>query len=233
MQFQGGKARQAKAIGAYLRTVDRPCYLEPFVGAGWVLAEVASHFPTVIAGDIHQDLILMHRALQNGWVPPTLISEDDWGTARYAEPSPHRGYVGYQCSWGGKWFRGYARNGYASLYGNYANRGIAGTLRVANACKAASYAWADYRAFRPNHNWIVYCDPPYLGTEPISHRRFDTPAFWRLMDAWSDLGATVLVSEQQAPDGWQPVLTQDRQTTLGVYNDKRLHSDILFAKAGA
>ena len=229
MKLQGGKVRQAAAIARVLRRVNRPCYLEPFVGAGSVLAQVASSFQTVIAADNHEDLIVMHRALQSGWEPPSAVTEWEWRTARHAPPSAYRAYVGYQCSWGGRWFQGYAREGCRGDL-DFAAQGVAQTLKNAAAAKGTTYVWADYRAFRPNSDWAVYCDPPYYGTTTLRGKPFDISPFWATMDAWVCAGALVYVSERSAPAGWSPVLTQAKTLALGLDNDKPVQADILFTR---
>lgn len=64
-----------------------------------------------IANDIHPELIIMWRALQKGWIPPSLVSEEDYVKAKAGEGFPFlRGFIGFGCSFGGKWFGGYARD---------------------------------------------------------------------------------------------------------------------------
>jgi DNA adenine methylase len=227
MQFQGGKARQAKAIGQLLKTVDRPCYLEPFVGGAWVLKEVAQHFQKVTASDLHLDLVLLYQALQEGWEPPSEVSEDEWRRQRRAEPSALRAFVGYGTSFGGRWFEGYARNGHS----NYAAVSQRSLMKKAAVIQNTAFGWCDYAQHQPGESDLVYCDPPYIGTKHLTQLpRFDHHRFWHTMESWVAAGATVFVSERTAPEGWRPVLTQQRQTSLGLDNQKQLHADILFTR---
>jgi DNA adenine methylase len=215
MQFQGGKARQAKAIGQLLKTVDRPCYLEPFVGGAWVLKEVAQHFPKVTASDLHLDLILLYQALQEGWEPPTDVTEEEYQAQRQAEPSPFRAFCGYACSFGGKWFGGYAR-GHTSP-----GTGARSLLRKAGLLESVLFSHCDYGDHSPGPADVVYCDPPYRNRTPLKQvPPFDHQRFWNTMNEWAEAGATVFVSEEQATEGWVPVLNPGRNTCLGVDNEK-------------
>jgi DNA adenine methylase len=228
MQYHGGKARQAKRIGAYLKTLGNGRYYEPFVGGGSVLAQVAEHFNEVYASDIHPDLILMYQALQQGWVPPTEVSEAEYQRLRYAEPSALRGFVGFACSFGGKWFGGYARGGTP----NYAHTGVDSLMRKATHIRTATFRCRDYRQLSPAARDVIYCDPPYAkGAQLTQSRGFDSGLFWGTMAQWSKAGAIVVVSESQAPDGWQTVMDTSSVLSLGVYNDKVVRTEHLLVMA--
>lgn len=227
MVYQGGKSRQAKAIGRILLSVDRPHYLEPFVGGASVLVQVAHHFEKVTATDLHMDLIILYRALQDGWEPPETITEEQWGLLRTAEPSALRAFAGYACSFGGKWYGGYARNGKF----NYAAIGARSLARKRAHLANVQFANCDYGAHQPGPNDVVYCDPPYLGRTPLTQLPpFDHQRFWNTMDSWVDAGAAVFVSEGQAPEPWQPVLHQREYSSLGLDNIKTYPSDLLFVR---
>jgi DNA adenine methylase len=111
VQYVGGK----KTIARWVRDVvaaqrgDSGTYIEPFVGGGSVYAAVAPSFPRAGFGDLHPDLIALWAAVAEGWLPPENISEDDYRTVRAGPVCALRGFVGFGCSFGGKWFGGYAR----------------------------------------------------------------------------------------------------------------------------
>ena len=76
MRYLGGKSLIAKTIVAQMPSPDavRNVY-EPFCGGGAVTVALAQKYSTVQASDIHEDLICMWRSLQDGWTPPTEVSE--------------------------------------------------------------------------------------------------------------------------------------------------------------
>lgn len=225
MQFQGGKARQAQAIGKVLKAIDRPNYVEPFVGGAWVLKEVASHFDKVTASDLHLDLVLLYQALQDGWEPPSELSEPEYQALKIAEPSPLRAFAGYGCSFGGKWFGGYAR-GHTSPA-----TGARSLMRKAALLGPVLFQHCDYGEQVPDAQAAVYCDPPYRNRTRLTQvPPFDHDRFWRTMNAWVDDGAIVLISEETAAPGWIPVLSPGRDTCLGVDNAKAFIKEHLWMR---
>ena len=77
MRYLGGKSKIRKEIASFLRSIREigQTYFEPFVGGAWVLQEMDGKR---IASDGNKALIAMYKALQNGWIPPTFVSEDEW-----------------------------------------------------------------------------------------------------------------------------------------------------------
>lgn len=205
MQYLGGKSRIAKAIAdeIRLRRADRTRYIEPFLGAGSVAIQVAAEFNEVIVADIVPDLVLLWEAAIAGWVPPTELSEDEWRALRRAEPSALRGFAGFSCSFGGKWFDGYARDRKGRR--NFAATGSRSIVKRGQALRGAEIRLADYRALDAlvDEFTVVYADPPYAGTRGYAAAGpFDSEAFWGVMRKWAERGALVLVSEYEAPAGW-------------------------------
>lgn len=207
MQYMGGKGRVAAPLSRAIleHAQGRKRYLEPFVGSAFVTERVAQHFGNVHCSDTQEDLILMWQALQDGWLPPDEVSRELYQDLRHAAPSALRGFVGFGCSFGGKWFRGYASDNNGRDYCGAAKRGV---LRKAATMRHASFEVADYRSYSPDSDDVVYCDPPYAGTTAFSGPAvFDHEDFWATAGKWSANGACVLVSEYNAPDGvdvvWQ------------------------------
>jgi DNA adenine methylase len=171
------------------------------MGGGAMTAALAPHFDLVIASDSHPDLILMWQALQQGWVPPSIVTEDDYNALRHAEPSALRGFVGFGgASWGGKWFGGYARGGNR----NYADESTRGLVRDIKLMSNVVFLQRDYRDISVAKGDTIYADPPYAETTSYS-TPFDNSEFWEVADAWVNGGANVFVSEYSAPKSWDCV----------------------------
>lgn len=65
-----------------------------------------------IGNDAHKELIAMWKALQNGWNPPSHITEEEYISVRDNKgkyPDYYVGYVGFHATFGAKYFGGYAR----------------------------------------------------------------------------------------------------------------------------
>src|SRR3972149_5313636 len=85
--------------------------VEPFVGGCNVIKNVKGNRAGI---DINRYLISMWQALQDGWIPPENISEEEYVDIRDNKecyPEYLIGYVGFNLSYAGKWWGGYARDG--------------------------------------------------------------------------------------------------------------------------
>ena len=214
MQYMGGKTRIAKRIAAAIldNSESRKYYLEPFVGSCSVFKEIAPNFEVSAAGDAQPDLIMMWNALVfEGWEPPKHLSHEEWIELRDLSPSPLRAFAGFNCSYAGRFFEGYARDRTGKT--NFASKGRRGLLRDVEAIRRANVGafenWI-YDKWAPLPGTVIYCDPPYAGTKRYSSKRsgipqFDHERFWAKVREWERNGCEVFVSEYTAPDDFQAV----------------------------
>ena len=207
MLYLGGKTRSGREIAKCILslTPHRTHYLEPFFGGGSSCIHLAPQFEDVRVGDVHTDLILMWQAVQEGWRAPLHVTNEEYNQLKYKEPSALRGFAGFACSFGGKWFGGYARDGTDESLYSYAKPQayrideIGSILRLSKAMilNVSYEQWTHKKG-------VVYCDPPYAGTTRYAGG-FDSARFWKTMDKWTEEGATVFVSEYKAPSHWEQV----------------------------
>lgn len=216
MQYLGGKYRIASRIAPLIVAAaeGRTRYVEPFLGGAAVFERVAPHFPDATGADVVEDLVLMWRAAIDGWVPPSDVTEEDYARLRDAEPSALRGFVGFGCSFGGKWFGGFARariaGGRPAKEPTSAPGSSRSVVRTAQRIGHARIVRSDYRRLDVGPDTVVYADPPYSGTTGYGASGvFDSAEFWRVAEGWAASGAAVLVSEQSAPSPWESVWTRD------------------------
>lgn len=227
MHYLGGKFRIRKQIAEYLRSVRKPdqLYVEPFVGAAWVLQEMDGLRQ---ASDVCEDLILLYRALQEGWDPPTTISEEEYKTLRHAPPSALRGFVGFGCSFSGKWFGGYARDKRGDDYCGNARNSL---IKQRPLLNGVSFSCAPYQTLNP-HGALIYCDPPYNGTTTYAGApTFSAKDFWGRMRDWS-ITNTVLISEYTAPDDFEAVLHIPTKTEIRTKDGRANRVEKLFRYRG-
>src|SRR5574343_212970 len=126
MQYMGSKAKLAKfIIPVILQNSKNPyCWVEPFVGGCGMIKNV--NCPR-IGGDTNEYLIALWKAVQSGWIPPSDISEELYGEIKNNKESYPKelvAFVGFGCSFGGKWFGGYARGG-SRNFADVAKRSLA------------------------------------------------------------------------------------------------------------
>ena len=211
MQYLGGKYRSAKEIIAVVLADREPgqWYVEPFLGGCNVLPHVTG---PRLACEIRPELVELYLAVANGWKPPESVSEEEYQAIK---ASPHRfghrlvGFVAIACSFGGKWWGGYARGDSAS----YAASGSRSLLKIASKIAGAYIECRSYDELRIPDRSIIYCDPPYAGTTGYSSR-FDSPRFWAWAESKAMAGHRVFVSEYAAPDGWTCVW--EKQSTNSI-----------------
>lgn len=232
MQYLGGKSRIAKEIANVIldRALERWMYVEPFLGAGAVAAELAPYFSVAQLSDASPDLIALWQALKDGWQPPEQVSQEDYDAQRNAEISALRGFVGYGCSFGGKWFGGYARDPkHGRNFARTANNLL--TKRIA-ALDNAEFSTSDYRDIPVFSGSVVYCDPPYRSMTGYARLAgFDSDEFWKRAEFWSK-DATVFVSEYQAPKGWLSVWQATPRVTLRVDSNSPRPTEHLWVWTG-
>ena len=161
MQYLGGKSKIRKQIATFLESLRKTnqVYFEPFVGGGWVLQEMSGKR---IASDGNKALIQLYKSLQQGWIPPDFVSEEEYKQVKlvYDEGSPMLAFCGFGCSFAGKWFGGYARSEGKKCYAATSKRSLMKQLPMIQDVKF------EHRLF---HEWnpknaLIYCDPPYQGT---------------------------------------------------------------------
>ena len=139
--------------------------MEPFCGSCNVASKV--HIKNKILNDKNPYLIAMFKALQNGWIPPTKVSEEEYQLAKKNQDiEPHiAGFVGFACSFAGKFWGGYARDSKGGGVGNYALRGYNSILKKMETLMDAEFTCKDFSELSYD-NCIIYCDPPYKNTTP-------------------------------------------------------------------
>lgn len=234
MQYMGGKANIRRFILPHLLAArpGRPHYLEPFMGGGAMFTLAAPHFPHATGADIVPDLALMWSAIRDGWVPPSVVTRDEYVALRNAKPSALRGFVGFGCSFGGIFFGSYGASRIDAKHPNgilsIGSRAVA--LKDAQGMAGARFVCADYRRWQPGPRTVVYCDPPYAGTTPYPGLpAWDAGAFWSVAAGWAQRGAAVFVSERTAPRGWQEVWARPGRLSLAANSNSAPSVERLFA----
>ena len=105
----------------------------------------------------------MYQALADGWVPPTSLSEEEYRELKVAEPSALRGFAGFGCSFGGKWFDEFARGGGR----DHANESYKALVRQAPTLRGRQFMHQSYDQFPPGPGDVVYLDP-LIWAQPVT-----------------------------------------------------------------
>ena len=237
MQYMGGKSRIAQSIadiismtGGGQHEIPRrqiqncagqrkrdlseggDCFVSLFCGSCAVESKVQG-FSRKILNDRHQYLIALLQGVQRGYELPESITPEQYRHIReHKDDDPTlAGFVGFGCSFGGKWFGGYARNATGTNYAAQSKRSL---LKDMATLQDATFVCADYRRVCIPPRAVIYADPPYNNTTGYHGDRFDSAEFWIAMRLLADTGHTVFVSEQEAPPDIQCVWERKFTRTL-------------------
>lgn len=217
----GGKARIAKHILPIIlrdRT-EGQFYVEPFCGGCNMIDKVKGNR---IANDKNPYLIQMWRHLTKGWNPPRVIEKDfyhavrdSWKQKSEAFPPELIGWVGFTGSYRGLFFGGYSGHARSDKTGvrDYIGEGTRSILRQVGDLRGVCFLNRDYKDLVLLSKCIIYCDPPYRGTEgyqdAVDHRDF-----WEWCRKKVKQGHKVFVSEYCAPDDFRCIWEMGVKTTL-------------------
>lgn len=220
MRYMGGKVRIANDIASILNAFTWGGQHRPFVSlfCGGCAIESKVKADLKICNDIHPYLIAMWRALQEGWIPPDAISREEYYQIK-ANPDvdpPLTGFVGFGCSFGGKWWGGYAKDKRGDDYCGQAKRGV---LKDLEGLRDTMFLRMDYRQVAIPVGAVVYCDCPYHNTTTYS-TKFDSVGFWDYMRWLNDCGHLVFVSEQSCPADFIPIWSKQKIRTLKADDNK-------------
>ena len=230
MQYMGSKNKIAKHLLPVMLAERKPnqVWVEPFVGGANMIDKVDGWR---IGNDNHKYLIALLSAVQNGWVPPTEVSRELYYDVK-EYPGNYSGelvgFVGFLCSFGGKWWGGYAKNNDGRNYAAVASRHM---VKQAKHLIGIEFVFGRYLDMEIPDNSLIYCDPPYANTTEYKSN-FDHDVFWQwCRDLASDCH-TVFVSEYYAPEDFECVKIVDHETRMDrSFISKRVEK--LFVYAGA
>jgi len=219
MRYQGGKSRISTQISAIIeRERESNTFVSLFCGTCSVESKVKG-FDKVICNDNHEYLIEMLKGVQNGYNLPEEISEEQYKYIRdhKDENKILSGFVGFGCSFGGKWFGGYARNKTGT---NYALQSKKSLHKDIDNMSNAEFICMDYRDVYIPKGSVVYADPPYNNTTGYGKQKFDSEEFWEYMREISKYNK-VFISEQTAPSDFECVWEKEFTRTLDVNKDNQ------------
>lgn len=219
MKYMGSKNRHAKELLPIIlnNRYDGQCYVEPFVGGANMIDKVDGWR---IGADVNHYLICLLKALQNGWLPPENISEEEYANIKNNPDAvePHlAGYVGFQLSYGAMWFGSYRRDNEGNR--NYANEAFRNVSKQAPNLSGIDFRCQSYRDLNLPAQSLIYCDPPYEGTAKYKANEieFDHGDFWQWCREVTRKGHDVFVSEYQAPDDF--VCIWEKQVNSSLTKD--------------
>ena len=221
MKYMGSKRRIAKEILPIILKNRKPeqWYVEPFVGGCNIIDKVEGNR---IGNDINKYLIALCREMQKENFEIPFVGEKEYSEIKNNQssyPDWLLGYVGFQLSFGAKWFGGYRRD--KAGVRDYSNEAQQNLRAQQNLLKSIKFTNTDYWNFGIPDNSIIYCDPPYQNTTKYSSSGFDHNKFWSWCEQMMNDGHSVFVSEYNAPQDWTYIWEKEVTTGLDVKTSKK------------
>ena len=169
MRYLGGKQRISKELSCFLNSQlkENQSFVDLFCGSCNIVSKIDNN-RLRIANDKHYYLIEMWKALQNGWEMPDIVTEEDYKYIKEHkdENPPLAGFVGFGCSYAGRWFEGYARSGERNFCLNAKNS----NLKILQKIQDVIFYNEDYKDVNIPIGSLVYCDIPYKDSKPYSKK---------------------------------------------------------------
>ena len=168
MKYMGSKARFAKHILPIVLEgrAEAQTYVEPFAGGMNMIDKVDGKR---IANDIHTELVEMWKALVcDNWKPPHYTKEQyqQIRTDKNGYEPKVVGWVGFNLSYSGKYFGGYAGQVKTKIgtIRDYQAEAQKNVQKQIEKLKGVVFTNVEYWNIQLPPNSIIYCDPPYQNT---------------------------------------------------------------------
>ena len=228
MKYQGGKSLTSERIRDVIKKHTNNLngvqhWVEPFVGGNNFAHRIPPEIKKFLS-DINPYVVAVYEARMQGWRPPTHVTRDRYEELRQKAKEgitgslaymAEVGFVGYCCSYGAKFFGGYASNAQGH---NYAKSGTNSLVRKTRRMPNTIVQCCNYKDISVPPNSVVYLDPPYEGVTSYKDTpKFNSDVFWE----WAagvkskEHNITVFVSEFDAPGNWTEIWSLNRVVNIG------------------
>lgn len=224
MKFRGSKRRIAKYILPIMlghRKSLKQYWVEPFVGGGNIIENVKGNR---IGADSHlaviEALISIRDHVYELPKSNKEFTKEDYIKAKGDRFSyAFRSYVGFVCSFGGKWFDGWAAD---SGGRDYVAEAYRSALKQSPKLQGAELLCADYDKLTIPPNSLIYCDPPYANTRKYKGvGKFNHEKFWEWCREKAKEGHTIFISEYNAPSDFKCIWSKELTCMLNKDKYKR------------
>jgi DNA adenine methylase len=204
MQYLGGKAKISKELCQVLQSnlKEKQAFVDLFCGSCNVVSKIKADIR--IANDIHKELIALHKAVQDGVQLPYVWTEEQYKHIKIC-PEEYAdwliAFIGFGCSFSGKYYAGYCRNNKGINYCLQARNSL---LKKHKTMQDVEFVSKDYREVKCPEGALIYCDIPYKDTTGYSSGKFNHEDFYKWAVQAKQNGYTVICSEYERnlPENW-------------------------------
>lgn len=222
MRYFGGKVRISKPLSLFLNTKlnRKQPFVDMFCGSCNVISKIDSDRVRV-ANDAHYYLISLWNYVMSGGKLPDSITREEYHIIKEQGEDWLKGFVGFGCSFAGKWWGGYASGEKGRNYCANAKNSIS---RKAKCLHNVIFTNYDYKECPVPEQSLIYCDIPYKGATSYCKKltgEFNHDEFYSWCKDMEYKGHSVYVSEyaQNVPDGasvvWSVSSKKDIRNSAG------------------
>jgi DNA adenine methylase len=224
MKYMGSKNRIAKYILPIILKDRKPdqYYVEPFVGGANIIDKVKG---LRIGNELNKYVYALLAEMEKGWFPEMEnISKEQWNDIKNNKnkyPDHIVGFVGISLSFGAVWFCSYAKDKNGKR--NYFEESKRNIKKQSEKIKGVEFYNFSYEKLQIPPNSIIYCDPPYKGTDKYrGFEQIDHDKFWQWCRKKTTEGHSVFISELSAPEDFQVVWKMDRKSSSAELSSKTI-----------
>ena len=198
--------------------MDKGCngYIEPFVGGANMIDKISCE--NRIGSDVDRYVIATLQGLKDGLEPPREVSRELYDDVKNNKDNYSDflvGYIGYELSFGAKWFGGYVKRNDKKFHGDiYSYKSC---MKQAPLLNGISFKCCSYEDYKDLSGYVIYCDPPYAGTTQYK-QKFDCNKFY---DWCRKVGKEniLLISEYSMPNDFECIWS--KETTVSLDSNKK------------
>jgi DNA adenine methylase len=157
-----------------------------------------------------------------GWIPPEILTEEEYKKIQSIKDDndPLTAFAGFGCSFGGKWFGGYARSNNRQSYAKNAHNSCLKKIKLLNS-ENTVFIHSDYKNMTYPSRFVIYTDPPYANTTGYGATGlFNNNEFWEFCRELNNKGCKVFISEYTAPEDFKVVLEIPTKLSMHVKDGK-------------
>jgi DNA adenine methylase len=221
MKYAGSKRTIAKYIVPFLLKdiKNDTTFIDIFCGGCNIVENMNGKR---IANDINKYLIAFYKEFVYGnFEIPVNISREEYLHMKHNKdeyPKELIGFVGVNFSYRAKWFSGFddgLREGRMYASGPCAKRLLDNQKKY---LKGIEFLNKDYREVETGTNNIIYCDPPYEGTEDKIYckcKPFVKNEFIEWCKYQAKKGNKIFISEYSMPEEFKCVIELNHTKSLG------------------
>ena len=231
--YLGSKNRISKYIAPIIQSyIDEGYnyYLEPFVGGANMIDKIQCKHKT--GSDIDKYVIATLIGLRNGEIPPKEVSKEFYLDVKNNKDNYSDfivGYIGYELSFGAKWFGGYVKRDDKKFRGDIYSYNAC--MKQAEKLKDIQFKCCSFDTYKDLSGYVIYCDPPYKETTAYKQGIFDYELFYSWCREMSK-NNIVLISEYYMPNDfkciWEKPITVSLDSNKTTGDSKNIRTERLF-----